>query len=191
VKISNQDNNLLAVIIFMALAIVSRFLGPWVFGNVWNFAPLNAIALFSGAYIIRKPIAFLVPLLFVWIGDMMVSYFHYGRLVVFYDGFYWQYLTYILIVLLGSSILLNRIKPLRVLSGGLLASVLFFLLTNFGSWLTFNMYPMTWQGLMACYVAGIPFFKQTLLSDLVYIVFLFGSFEWLRRSRPALMGAQA
>ena len=48
------------------------------------------------------------------------------------------------------------------------------------------MYPYTWVGLEACYVAGIPFFKNTIAGDLLYVALLFGAFEWRVRRIPAL-----
>jgi hypothetical protein len=68
----------------------------------------------------------------------------------------------------------------------LASSVLFFVLTNFGVWAFDALYPKTLEGLMACYVAAIPFFRNTLLGDLSYTVVLFGGFALLERRIPVL-----
>ncbi|MEM7549052.1 MAG: DUF6580 family putative transport protein [Bacteroidota bacterium] len=188
---NNRTNNILAVVVFIAVAIASRFFGPALFGHPSNFAPVDAVALFSGAYIARRWLSIAIPLLFVWIGDVIVNYGYYGRFVAFYDGFYWQYGTYALIVLLGFIMLNKKVKPLNVLGASLSASVLFFVLTNFGVWASGTLYPKTIEGLITCYFAAIPFFKQTLTSDLVYCTFLFGSFELLKAQLPKLATSKA
>ena len=74
----------------------------------------------------------------------------------------------------------------RVLGYSLAGSVLFFIVTNFGVWASGTMYPKTGAGLVAAYVAGIPFFQWTVLGTLFYAALLFGGFELLRRRVPAL-----
>ncbi len=62
------------------------------------------------------------------------------------------------------------------------ASVLFFVVTNFGVWLMPNsMYAKTMEGLAACYVAAIPFFRNSLMGDFFYVALLFGAYEFVAR----------
>jgi len=61
------------------------------------------------------------------------------------------------------------------------ASIIFFLVSNFGTWMSGMMYPKTGAGLIACYTAAIPFFQGTFISDLVYTTVLFGSFELVKK----------
>jgi hypothetical protein len=68
----------------------------------------------------------------------------------------------------------------------LASSVLFFVITNFGVWAFDAFYPKTWEGLIACYVAAIPFFQNTLIGDLLYTAVLFGGFALLERQLPIL-----
>ncbi len=68
----------------------------------------------------------------------------------------------------------------------MMASVLFFIITNFGAWLVGNLYPKTLAGLVSCYVAAIPFFRNTLLGDAVYTLVLFGGFALVQRYLPVL-----
>jgi hypothetical protein len=74
----------------------------------------------------------------------------------------------------------------RVAAYGVLGSTLFFVFTNFGVWLGSSMYPQTWAGLVECYVAGIPFYKNTLAGTLFYSAVLFGGFALLRQRLPQL-----
>ena len=63
---------------------------------------------------------------------------------------------------------------------GILSVIFFYLFSNFGWWLTFEMYPMTIQGLIQCYIAGLPFLKNQLLSSLLFVptfALIFSLFE--------------
>ena len=146
-----------------------------------NFSPIDAMALFSGAYLGRRWLAFAAPLAALLLSDAMLG---------FYPGFWIQYVAVTLIVLLGS-LALDRVTGVRVGASALASSVLFFIVTNFGVWAIGTMYPMTLAGLAACYVAAIPFFQNTVAGDLFYATLLFGGFAVLERLLPAVRGAGA
>ena len=80
----------------------------------------------------------------------------------------------------------GKVSGTRVLGYSLAGSVLFFLVTNFSAWIGSTMYPQNAAGLMAAYIAGIPFFQGTLLGTLFYSALLFGGFSLLRQRVPAL-----
>lgn len=152
-----------------------------------NVTPIGGMALLGAAYINRKYIAFLIPLLALWLSNLALDNLVYGA---YYEGFVWfsqpfVFLAFGLIVVLGWS-LLKKVTPLRLLSTSLGASVLFFLVSNLGVWIGDGMYPKTFSGLMMCYTAGLPFFRNTLLGDLFFAGVLFGAFEWLQYRFPAL-----
>ena len=154
---------------------------------LFNFSPIGAIALFGGAYFGRKYTAFVLPFLALWMSNLLIDNLFFAR---YYDGFAWftnweVYLTFALIVVLGVW-LLKKISVLRLLGASLLASILFFLVTNFFVWFSGTMYPKTAEGLFTCYVAAIPFFWNTVSGDLFFVTVLFGSFEWAQRSFPVL-----
>ena len=152
-----------------------------------NFSPVEAIALFGGAYFAQRHAAIWVPLVAMFLSDLALGLVN--------GGIYWSYflsagylLVYLCIALtavMGFG-LRGRVGVLRVGAYSLLGSVLFFLVTNFGTWLGSTMYPRTGAGLMAAYVAGIPFFQWTVLGTLFYSALLFGGFALLRRNVPAL-----
>jgi hypothetical protein len=154
-----------------------------------NFAPIGALALFGAAYFSRKSLALIIPLLSLWVSDLVLNNTVYpnttGHFVWFTDRFYWVYGSFILIALLGF-LLLKKVKPMNVISANLLAAILFFVITNFGSWLGSATYPQNFSGLIACYVAGIPFFWNTLGGDIFYSLVLFGVFELAQRKFPSL-----
>jgi len=157
-----------------------------------NFSPVEAVALFGGAYFANKGAAIWVPLVAMFLSDLALGLVN--------GGIYWSYflsagylLVYLCIAL--SSVLgfglRGRVSVARVGAYSLVGSVLFFLVTNFGAWLGSTMYPQTAAGLMAAYVAGIPFFQWTVLGTLFYSALLFGSFAWLRSRSPALVAQTA
>src|SRR5260370_918560 len=79
-----------------------------------------------------------------------------------------------------------RHSPVRIATAMLASSVLFFVVTNFGSWLAFSFYPKTWDGLVSCYIAGLPFFRNALAGDAVCTAILFGGFAVAERYIAAL-----
>ena len=170
----------------VGLATLTRVALPPMLGHPSNFAPIGALALFSGCYFASKFQKFIVPILAVWIGDLFIDYIATGKFMLIYDGFYWQYGCYILFVLMGMG-LSKRVKPLNVLGSSLVASSLFFVITNFGVWAgSLVIYPHTLAGLTACYTAAIPFFGSTLAGDLFYSAAMFGLFELAQRKYTVL-----
>lgn len=149
-----------------------------------NFSPLGAIGLFGAAHFSKKWQAFLIPIAATWLSDLFINNViyaqYYPSFTWFYDGFYWQYGTYLLITLAGIFIF-KKINTQRVLAGALTSTALFFLITNFGCFPGNPSYPQNISGLMACYAAGIPFLKGTFLGDLFYSGVLFGTFALLQQ----------
>lgn len=141
-----------------------------------NFTPIGAMALFSGAYLGRRGVAFVAPLAALLLSDLFLGFYH---------GMAFVYATTSLVVVIGWWISSRR-SSLKVVAAALASSVTFFVLTNFGMWLFSGFYPLTAAGLAACYVAAIPFFQNTVVGDLFYAGVLFGGFALLERAIPAL-----
>ena len=152
-----------------------------------NFSPIEAVALFGGAYFAKRHWALLVPLLAMFASDLVLG--------VINGGIYWEYFASAGYLLVYACILLStllgfglrgKVSAGRVLAYSLAGSMLFFLVTNFGVWASGTMYPKNMGGLVAAYVAGVPFFQWTVLGTLFYSALLFGGFELMRRRVPAL-----
>jgi hypothetical protein len=146
-----------------------------------NFTPIGAMALFSGAYLGRKPIALAAPLGALLLSDLVLGFYH---------GMATVYFSTALIVIIGM-MALRRVSPMRVGAAALAGSLLFFVITNFGMWLFSGFYPRTMAGLEACYVAAIPFFQNTVAGDLFYATLLFGGFKLLETLIPRLRLTEA
>jgi hypothetical protein len=141
-----------------------------------NFTPIGAMALFSGAYLGRRGLAFVAPLAALLLSDLVLGFYH---------GMATVYSSVVLIVLIGLQ-LSSRRSFWRVGAAALSSSVLFYVVTNFGMWLFSGIYPRTLGGLEACYIAAIPFFQNTVAGDLFYSSVLFGGFAVLERLIPAI-----
>lgn len=131
-----------------------------------NFAPVGAVALFAGVYL-KKSYAIWLPLAIMIISDLFIGL---HSVVAFTWG------SFVLIGLIGLWIRERKTVP-NVVFGTLTGSFLFFFITNFGVWGFAPLYAKTWSGLMQCYVMAIPFFRNTLLSDLFFVGVLFGAYE--------------
>lgn len=140
-----------------------------------NVTPVAALALFGGVYLADRRLAVLIPLLAMFLSDLVLG-FHRGMFAVYVA----------MVVIAGLGMLIRaRVSPLRVGGMAVAGSVLFFLLTNIPG-VSGHLYPLTLQGVMESYTAALPFFRYTLLGDLAYTALLFGGFALLKTRIPAL-----
>jgi len=157
-----------------------------------NFSPVQAMALFGGAWFAQRQLALLLPLLAMLVSDVLLGLIHGG---IYFDyfasaGFWLVYVAMAACTVLGFA-LRGRANAPRVLGYALGSSLLFFVITNFGAWLAdiasaTPLYAPTLNGLLAAYVAGIPFLQNTIAGALAFSALLFGGFALLRRRIPAL-----
>lgn len=146
-----------------------------------NFTPMGAVALFAGAYISNRALAFVIPLLAMLLSDALMGF---PGFAAYPSQIIMVYTTFALITLLGTSMRKDK-RALRVGATSIASSVLFFVVTNFAVWAG-GFYPATVSGLTECYVAALPFFKGTLVSDLFFNTVLFGGFYLLQVNVPQL-----
>ena len=141
-----------------------------------NVSPVAAIALFGGAYFADRRIAFIIPFVALFLSDLVIGL--HNSMIFVYAGF-------ALTVMIGFW-LKSRLTITNTAFAVLASSVLFFLLTNLGAWMTSAIYVKSAEGLMQAYVAGIPFFQNSLLGNGVYAVVIFGGYYLLQRNVAAL-----
>lgn len=142
----------------------------------WNFTPIGAMAIFSGAMFRDRRLAFLFPLVALFAGDLFVGIHRLIPVV---------YASFLLSVLIGTW-LANHRGILRIAGAVFLGALQFFLVTNFAIWRIFDTYPHTTTGLAACYIAGLPLFGNTLAGDAVYATLFFGIFALAEKLFPSL-----
>jgi len=157
-----------------------------------NFSIVETIALFGGAYLTKRYLAFIIPIVTLYISDLVINntiaraYFPDQEGFVFFsDYMIYNVIAMVLIVVIGKTILKKVTTP-RLLGSIVLSTLIFFFVTNFGSFLIDPIYPKTFTGLQAAIVAGIPFLKNSLLGNVVYGVAFFGTFELLKLAIPQL-----
>ena len=144
-----------------------------------NVTPLMAIALFGGTHLAKRW-AVLLPLLIVVISDAVIGW---------HDTVLWSWGAFFLTGTLAWWVR-SRPTPARILSGALIGSGLFFVITNFGVWAVGHLYPRTVAGLWQCYLAALPFFRNSLIGDLVYTAALFGGYACVTSSVTARASAR-
>ena len=160
-----------------------------------NFSPIEAVALFGGAYFARRGQALLVPLLAMLASDFVLGLVNGGTYFEYFANAHFLaiYACIALSTVLGFG-LRGRVNGARVLGYSLAGSVLFFLVTNAAVWATASNLaetPACYSGLLPCYVAGLPFFQWTALGTLFYSALLFGGFALLRMRMPQLRAQTA
>lgn len=172
---------IVSVILMVVVAAVYRVIP----GRPLGFAPQLAIALFSGAVMKDWKLAFSMPLLSVFLSDLLYQGLYLAgisNIPGLYEG---QWINYLLLVSVSVfGILMKRITVARVAVMSLLAPTYFFLVSNLLTWIgvgAFVEYPKTGEGLLACYTAGLPFYRGSLLATVLFSGILFGSWYWMSR----------
>ena len=140
----------------------------------WNFTPVLAMGIFSGFYFKNFILSSFIVICSMFIGDLYLG---------FHSTMFFTYISLIIAVALG--LFVNKFKFTEVLFTGLASSVCFFAITNFGAWLTLEIYEKNLTGLLQSYVLAIPFFHNTLISTLLYLVVLKLLFNFIVRKKVA------
>jgi hypothetical protein len=159
----------------LALIIISFGILSRVVVHTPNFSPVLSMALLGGMYLKGRQ-AVLVPLALMIVSDFIIG---------FYGGMSFVWGSIVLISVFGIW-LKERKSFINVLSGSIISAMIFFIVTNFGAWLT--LYPHTIDGLRQCYILAIPFFRSTLVSSVAYSLVFYAAYEWLlKRSQGTVL----
>ncbi len=148
----------------------------------WNFTAIGAMALFGGTYVTSKRMSLLVPMAALFLSDLILG---------LHNTMFWVYGAFALIVMLGWTLKGQSTKVLRVGGTTLLASLIFFAVSNFGVWIMGGFYPPTVEGLISCFVAAIPFFGNQVAGDFFFVAMMFGAFEALKKVIPQMSAVRS
>jgi len=172
-------NILLITPILIIFGIIMRLLP-----HAPNFTPIGAIAFWGGLYLPKK-YSFLILLLTLILSDLVIGFYSLGIMVAVYFG--WMVMAY-----LGST---SNKKIFSIAGGAFIGSIIFFLITNYAVWSFGSLYPKTILGLWGCYINALPFFRNSLSSDIFYTVLFVAVTEfspafaqtsaWLKRRAQA------
>jgi hypothetical protein len=163
--------------LYVLAAVIMRLLP-----HPWNMTPVGAMFRFSGATFRRKWDSLLIPLAALLVSDYAVIHVLYAGRYGWFSPYSWA--GFLLVGIIGWA-LRDRITYATVATGSLAGSVVFFVISNFGVWAAGQLYPHTWTGLATCYLAGLPFFRNTAIGDMIYAGLMFGSYVLIRYRRPA------
>lgn len=173
------------MLIVLIIAAASARLLP----HLHNLAPMTAVTLFAAAYLPNRRWSLLLPLVAMFLSDVVL----YATKDVAYrdqalSNMLFVYSAFAVVAGLGQW-LRGRVTVGRAIGTALTCSVVFFLITNFGAWLVDLWMPKptylpSFQGIIDCYIAGVPFFGGTFAGDLIYTAALFGGMAWLERRVP-------
>ena len=155
IKLKNLKHFILPVGLILALSLSRLIPHPS------NFTPILAVGVFAGFYFRNFILSLFIVISSMFIGDLVIG---------FHSTMIFTYSSLILAVAIG--LLIKKFNFKEILFSGLSSSVIFFAVTNFGSWLTLEMYEKNFSGLLQSYFMGIPFFHNTLMSTLVYLIVL-------------------
>jgi len=158
----------------IAIAVIGRLIP-----HASNITPLYAVALFACA-VFPKRWAIVVPVVAMIASDLMIGM--HATVMFTWTGM-------LAFAAFGYGIRESRTTT-KIVGSALAGSIVFFIWTNFGHWLTMGMYPMNGAGLAACYTAALPFFRNSTLGNLAFSGALFAAYEWYR-VRKAAKVAQA
>lgn len=155
----------------------------------WSgFTPIFAIALFSGLIIRQRDFSFLFPLVALFLSDLTIQILYSKGLFPyqgFYDGQWINYLILLSATLIGWALRGNNYLKLGV--GAIAAPTLFFLISNFQVWAgPQTSYPKNFSGLMTCYEAGLPFYKNALIATLVFLPGILLLYNYMMRKKMEL-----
>ena len=171
----------------VAAAAVSRLLP-----HPLNFTPIGAMGLFGAAFFDKKWMGLVVPFAALFLTDLFVNNvvhasFYGGKFTLFTPAAWTIYAGFAAYYFIGKRAFSTNINAKTMVLAAIAGSLVFFLLTNFGSFLTDPMYPKTAAGLASAYTMGLPFLGNTVAGDLCFSGVMFGSFLFLKKQVPQLV----
>lgn len=186
-----NPRNAVVVLVIIVIAII-RVLNNSGLGMemLANYSPLAAMALFGSAYFKGNVKPLLFPLMAIFISDVVLfatAYKAYGNGIL-YDGWYWVYGAFLLIVI-GGKLIIRKITVANIGIAAFAGVFIHWTVTDFGVWIGSSTYPQTWAGFVACLAAAIPFELRLLTATIIYSAIMFGVFELMQRKYAALKTA--
>ena len=163
-------NNLKVLMLPVSLILVLSF--SRLIPHPYNFTPILAVGIFGGFYFKNFILSLFIVISSMFVGDLVIG---------FHSTMIFTYSALAAAVAIG--IFIKKFNFKEIIFSGLSSSVIFFLITNFGSWLTMAMYEKSFTGLLQSYMMGIPFFHNTLLSTLIYLVVLKFTLEFAKKKK--------
>jgi hypothetical protein len=161
--------------LLILLAVLTRVIPH---AGLWNFTAVTGGLLYFGA---RRPWReMFIPLVALMATDYYLTVFSY-HYAFHWNGYVMTWVWNLAVMVLGQILLSKRASTLRVLAGALLGPTSFYIVVDFAVWAGGNLYPRTAEGLLACYVAAIPFYRNDVISTALVLGAAFGLPALVRR----------
>lgn len=167
--VNENKHNLIGAITIIALVVSLRLLP-----HPPNMAPIASMALFGGFYLDKK-FSVLLPLIALFLSDFIIGFYNPSLMIFVYASFALSFY-------IGNWLKKHK-SAASAVSAVILSSLSFYVITNFGVWLTGTIYPKTLSGLLDCYILALPFFKNTLIGDFIYAGIFFGGYVTILKYR--------
>jgi len=185
----NKQSILIIFVVLILIAALYRLMP-----RPWGFAPQIAMALFGGAIITDKRLAFALPILSMFVSDLIYHFLYTygnGSMPGFYEGQLTNYILFALLTFLGFA--LRDLKVWKIAAASVVGPTLFFLASNFFVWNAGGglKRPHTLDGLMQCYTDALPFFRGSLMGTVFFSVVLFGGYFLVKKYKLFSVPGQA
>ncbi len=173
------NHTLIPVVLLMVICAFARLIP-----HIPNFTPVESLAIFGAAYLQKRQWAYILPLLLLYVSDFIInntvarSFFQDQEGIIWFSTYMIYNAVAVGLIVLVSSNLLAKINIKNLTFSVIASSVIFFIITNFGAWADpKSIYSNDMTGLMSSFTAGIPFFRATLMGNILFTIILFGSLE--------------
>ena len=153
-KVFKKYQNYFIPLVLLLIVSFSRLMP-----HPYNFTPLLATGIFAGFYFKQFYLSLFIVIFSMFIGDLFLG---------FHNTMFFTYIALIVPVTFG--IYAKHLKISSIFTSSAISSISFFLITNFGAWLTLEMYEKNLNGLINSYAMGIPFFHNTIISTFFYLL---------------------
>lgn len=175
-----KTKNFLVILVLIMVGISTRFIFLLDGESILpNFSAIGAVAIFGACYFkgLQK---FLIPIAILWCSDIVLNNVVYSQYFDTYQAYgdLWVYGAFIIAGVVGY-LMLKKPTWFKLLGASLITGILFYIVTNFGVWMTGQLYTKDMAGLIECYTAALPFFRNTILGNVFYAFVLFGLYEFV------------
>ena len=164
--------NLIMPIILFILLVLSRMIT-----DIPNFTATIALVMFAGYLIQNRLLSILVILISQIVSDLYLG---------IYSSMIFVYAAYISIALL-SPIMMKKMNTKSIVLSSVISPSIFFIISNFGVWLTGSIYTFNLPGLLACYIAGVPFFDESLISTVLFALTIFSIMKLITKESKEII----
>jgi hypothetical protein len=148
---------------------------PYLIPHIWNFTAVGALAIFAGAQFSNRSLAFIMPLAAMAISDIFIGN---GFSLLVYCGF--------TAMVACGFLVRNKVNVTNVILSSFISASVFYMITNFAFFYPATLYPHNISGILTSYAAGLPFFRNMVIGNMVFSAVLFSSFYLLSKRFPAL-----